>query len=544
MRPRTATGAPSTMRDEDGEQRIDDLGAEVGEEADPARGRGPAGRACGGCGAGAVGRSAPSPRCYHRPAWRQRARRRSARLQRSRYRGVARADDAAHAPAHRARRPIPAVSIHVLRLLRRAAVAGAPCWPARAADARRRRRPRRPRRDAARAAGRPARRRVLRPRRAHPVPALPGDNAWNTPRRQAAARSRTPPTTSPTWRPAPVCTPTSAPCGTAPRSASPTWSSRRPAQGADRLRRVRRRERPRSVPDARRTRRWRAPAAAVRRRRPPRARPRRRPPEALRALPRRQAAGRLVERRLRRRLRSHEQRAAPGRLDHRRRGRPADPPRASCATTRSSARACIDHALRFTVATTQRRLRLPGDALRQRRAPIPTCRRWACACGSRRASTSAASRPRSASILAGAQDLRHDGRRQRLRLVRERRARPALGRRRPARPRPGQGQRLRGRRLARAACRAPSSCRCRRRRARATGACGARRGSFVDGAAQGGRRRWPTATARPQAAHADARPGPSLCRTATAPANRRYTVTVTVRDDRGRTASRHPGADR
>ncbi len=53
----------------------------------------------------------------------------------------------------------------------------------------------------------------------------------------------------------------------------------------------------------------------------------------------------------------------------------------------------------------------------------------------------------------GAQDLRHDGRRQRLELVRLGRPRPALERRRPARARSGQGQRLRGRRHALAAAR-------------------------------------------------------------------------------------------
>ena len=41
----------------------------------------------------------------------------------------------------------------------------------------------------------------------------------------------------------------------------------------------------------------------------------------------------------------------------------------------------LDHALRFTVARHAARLRLPGDALRQRRRPTPTCRRWGCACG-------------------------------------------------------------------------------------------------------------------------------------------------------------------
>ena len=60
-----------------------------------------------------------------------------------------------------------------------------------------------------------------------------------------------------------------------------------------------------------------------------------------------------------------QQRAAPGRLDLGRRRRAADPARAWCATTRSAPRACIDHALRFTVAEHAARVHLSGDALRQ-----------------------------------------------------------------------------------------------------------------------------------------------------------------------------------
>ena len=44
-------------------------------------------------------------------------------------------------------------------------------------------------------------------------------------------------------------------------------------------------------------------------------------------------------------------------------------------------RGAIDHALRFTVSRTRKRVRLAGAALRERRRPTRRCRRWACACG-------------------------------------------------------------------------------------------------------------------------------------------------------------------
>ena len=80
------------------------------------------------------------------------------------------------------------------------------------------------------------------------------------------------------------------------------------------------------------------------------------------------------------------------------------------------------------------RLHLPGDALTPATRPTRTCRRWGCACGSRRATTSAAFPAELRVILQALKTLRHDGGRQRRRLVRERRPRPALGRRGAAAP--------------------------------------------------------------------------------------------------------------
>ena len=51
------------------------------------------------------------------------------------------------------------------------------------------------------------------------------------------------------------------------------------------------------------------------------------------------------------------------------------------------ARGAINHALRFTVPTHATRVHPPGDALRVLEHRPDTCRRWACACGCRRAST-------------------------------------------------------------------------------------------------------------------------------------------------------------
>ena len=109
------------------------------------------------------------------------------------------------------------------------------------------------------------------------------------------------------------------------------------------------------------------------------------------------------------------------------------------------ARGRIDHALRFTADRTRRAYvfparhfasddtdpSLPPMGVRLRlRADFPTARLPAA--GARRAR--------------GAQALRDDPRRQRLEPLRERRARPALGQRRPARARPRPRLRLRGRR--------------------------------------------------------------------------------------------------
>ena len=105
----------------------------------------------------------------------------------------------------------------------------------------------------------------------------------------------------------------------------------------------------------------------------------------------------------------------------------------------------IDHALRFTVARTQKAYIYPATPLRQRLdRPRPAAH------GPARASQGRLRHlgllARGAGDPAGAQDLRHDRRRQRLELVRLRRPRPALERRRPARALSGQGQRFRGRR--------------------------------------------------------------------------------------------------
>ena len=77
--------------------------------------------------------------------------------------------------------------------------------------------------------------------------------------------------------------------------------------------------------------------------------------------------------RLRRDLGPPLERAPAGRLDLRRRRRPADLPRASRATTRSRPGA-IAHALRFTVPTTRDGPHLPGPprrGLRIERSSLP-----------------------------------------------------------------------------------------------------------------------------------------------------------------------------
>ena len=190
----------------------------------------------------------------------------------------------------------------------------------------------------------------------------------------------------------------------------------------------------------------------VRGRRPPRARARRRQPEALRALPRLQAGGRLLERRLGGRLRPDDQRAAAGRLDLRGRGRPADPARASPGTTRSSARACST-----TRCASPWRTRSAPTSIRRRTSPATRTDPDLPPMGLRvrlRADFDVSGFPPvRPDDPEGPEEVRDDGRRQRRRLVRGRRAGRALGRRRAARAGGRDRRRLRGRRLARAAAR-------------------------------------------------------------------------------------------
>ena len=180
--------------------------------------------------------------------------------------------------------------------------------------------------------------------------------------------------------------------------------------------------------------------------------------------------------RLRRHLRPQLQRAAPRRLDLGRRRRPARSCPAWCATTRSAARRDHPRPALHRVAHAAR-LHLPGHPLRQLAAPTPTLPPM----GLRlrlKADYDISGFPREVQVdPAGAQEVRHDRGRQRLRLVHLRRARRALGRRRPAQPVPGPGQRLRGRRLHARCCPAPSTCRCRRRAASGRSASGRQAGA-------------------------------------------------------------------
>ena len=124
----------------------------------------------------------------------------------------------------------------------------------------------------------------------------------------------------------------------------------------------------------------------------------------------------------------------------------------------------IDHALRFTVARTQKAYVYPAthyasDSTDPDLPPMGLRVRL------KADFDISGFSPEVQVILAGAQDLRHDGRRQRLELVYLRGARPALERRRPARALAGQGQRLRGRRQPLPAARGDRRQRRRRRRA-------------------------------------------------------------------------------
>ena len=193
-----------------------------------------------------------------------------------------------------------------------------------------------------------------------------------------------------------------------------------------------------------------------------------------------QAGGARWTRRLGRDLEPALEPAAPARLDVGRRRRPADPARAGplrrgqarrdrprAALHRRPARAARSSTRRATSPRTSndpnlpamgQRLRLQAR-LRHLALPAP-----------------GAHRPE------GAQALRDDPGRQRLALVRQRRARPALEQRPAPHAQPGAGQRVRGRRHG-AGCRTRARCRSLRRRlrpspgGRAPGAAAARRAS-------------------------------------------------------------------
>ena len=92
----------------------------------------------------------------------------------------------------------------------------------------------------------------------------------------------------------------------------------------------------------------------------------------------------------------------------------------------------IRHALRFTCRRTRRAYVAPARHFASRRT-TRTCRRWACASGSRRRSTIDRFPPAARVVLARPEDLRHVPGRQRRRLVPQRGTRPALGRRGPRR---------------------------------------------------------------------------------------------------------------
>ena len=137
--------------------------------------------------------------------------------------------------------------------------------------------------------------------------------------------------------------------------------------------------------------------------------------------------GRRLARRLRRDLEPALDDAAADRLDVGRRRGPADPSRCSragtrCAAGRSTTRCaspCVPHA---------RRLRVPGASRRVRATATRRCRGWGSGCGCKRVRSTSRRLPR-AGADRGARDagLRADRGRQRLGLVRRRRAERTAG---------------------------------------------------------------------------------------------------------------------
>ena len=241
---------------------------------------------------------------------------------------------------------------------------------------------------------------------------------------------RTPRRSSGRSAPMPVSTPTSARArGTAARSASRTRSSRRPEEGGRRLL-LRRRERPRPVPDPA------EPARIESRQRPARPdRPDRRRCRLYELYDVRSAAA-GSGRPARARSGPHVERAAPRRLDLGGRGRPADPARARAL--RRGRRRRDPHALRFTVRATRRAYVYPArhvasDLTDPNLPPMGLRLRLKCRLPDRRLPAAGADRAR------GAEALRDDRRRQRIELVHHRRARSALVERRPAHARRVKG---------------------------------------------------------------------------------------------------------
>ncbi len=152
---------------------------------------------------------------------------------------------------------------------------------------------------------------------------------------------------------------------------------------------------------------------------------------------------RRLARRIGRDLRSEQQCAAAGDLDLRRRGRAADPARPGAlrggGCRRDPARAALHR------AADAQRLRLAGatPGIEPRRRQLSADGTALSSEGERR---HFGLRSECAGDPASAQEVRHVPRRQRQQLVPERRARPALGRRRAASARTPDRQRFRGRR--------------------------------------------------------------------------------------------------
>ena len=203
-----------------------------------------------------------------------------------------------------------------------------------------------------------------------------------------------------------------------PRSRSPSTTPTRATPGRTRSRPTRR-----------------SRAAPACRRRPPRARARRRQPASStssttptgRPTARWQAgSGAVFDLRV--------ERAAAGRLDLGRRGRAADPARAGALRRgrrrgRDRPRAALHRGAHAA------RLRLPGDATTPASSTDPDLPPMGLRVRLSADFDIGGFPPACRSILRGAQEVRHDRRRQRQRLVRLRRARRALGRRHAARAR-------------------------------------------------------------------------------------------------------------